>query len=234
MSFESTQRPITVDERASLQKLIQSAPSLWRQAAENAGVLWAFSLFLIILSWGLVGWLAARLFDVGIGWKSSVALWFVPLSVVCTLGYAIFSTLLWIKPISAWRARLHADLAAGVVLEERLTFVAALCFQEPEHGGLIYFLRTSDDRVFTTYDHESQDLGVDDKDPLTSSFRPKSHLLRILMPCSRHPLADTFSGDVLPTDRVLELTLPPKHWPEPDAFIAVPWDEIERRFSKTS
>lgn len=59
----------------------------------------------------------------------------------------IFSTLRWIKPLSARRQMLAADLTAGVVLEERLIFVAAMCFQEPDHDGLIYFLRTADDQV---------------------------------------------------------------------------------------
>lgn len=231
MTFESTQRPMTADERGSLQDLLCRAPPPWKLAAEDIGVVWTYSMILVALGWGLTGWLAGRFFDANIGWKSPFALWIVALSVVCTLCYAISWTLRSIKSASARRQRLHADLAAGVVWEEQLTFVAAMCFQEPEHDGLIYFLRTADDRVFAKFDYESQDLGAGGEDAFSSSFRPKSQLRLVRLPTSRHPLSATFHGEILPMDRVLELTVPVEQWPEDEEFTDVPWTELERRFS---
>jgi hypothetical protein len=234
MSFESVQRPMTADERVSLQDRLRSAPRPWKQAAENFGVLWACSMLLLTLGWGLIGWLAGRVSDANIGWKSPFALWIVPLSVGCTLCYALYSTLRWIQPVSARRQLLHADLATGIVQEEQLTFVEAMCFQEPEHDGLIYFLRTADDRVFATFDYESQDLGAGGEDAFSSSFRPKSQLRLVRLPSAREPLRVTFYGEILPTDRVLKLSAPAKQWPKDDEFIDVPWAELERQFSTPS
>jgi len=116
-----------------------------------------------------------------------------------------------------------------VAIEELLVFTAAKRFQEPEHGGLIYFLRTNDGRVFVLFDHESQDLGVQGENPLSSEFRPRVEFRITRAPQSGHVLSSTFSGPPLHLESPLDLTIPPKQWPETEEFCEIPWDDLEVR-----
>ena len=77
---------------------------------------------------------------------------------------------------------------------ECYVFTAAKRFQEQEHGGLICFMRTADDKVFTRFDAESQDLGVSEQNPLTSSFRPMSELVMVRARNTGFVIGTTLSG----------------------------------------
>src|SRR5690606_34786601 len=94
-----------------------------------------------------------------------------------------------------------------------------------------YFLRTSDDRVYVLYDHESQDLGVDGQDPLSSAFRPQSQLLATRAPNSRLVITQAFAGHELARPAIRELAAPAREWPEPDEFCSVSWNDLERRYA---
>jgi hypothetical protein len=108
-------------------------------------------------------------------------------------------------------------------------FKEAKRFQEPEHGGLIYFLRSTENEVFTVYDHESQTLGVDDKDPLLSSYRPQADLLVVRAPGSGFVLKSQSSGAELSVGPPLELTVKPAEWPEAECLCPIPWEQLEQR-----
>lgn len=123
------------------------------------------------------------------------------------------------------RRRIKADLAAGVVSETDLIFVAAKRYKEPEHGMYLLFLRTEDDRVFVLYDHDS---GGDDTD--RPMLRPKTKLRRTHYPASLRSDYD-WAGPTLRPKRAKPLTTFPNEWPEDDTFYDVPWDDLDRIFS---
>ena len=114
-----------------------------------------------------------------------------------------------------------------MVLEERYRFVDAKRFQEPEHGGLIYFLRTSDDRVFVLYDYDSQDLGVQGLDPFSSSFRPKRELAIVRTPDSDMVISTEFFGEEFTISETSELRVPPEQWPESETYYDAQWSDLD-------
>lgn len=230
--MQSNQRAMTAQERAHLRESLRNAPSLWRLGVGNGVPLWAVSMFGFLASWSLIAWVARALFARHIGWRSDYALWILAAGAVACAALAIVSTLRWLKSSGEYRSLARADLDNGVVTDEHLEFVAAKRFQEPEHGGLMYLALTTDDRVFTLYDHESQRLGLGGRDPLTSSFQPRSQLRIVRAPLTRFAIAKTVAGEPLAADIVGELTVPPEQWPEPDEFCDIPWQEVERRLSR--
>jgi hypothetical protein len=191
-------------------------------------------MLLFVLGWGLIGWLGRKLLAIDIGWKANFAPWMLLLGGVVAGLFSILSTARWLRSskTKSNRVLVRTDLSNGVVLEERLKFAEAKKFQEPEHGGLIYFLHTADDRVLVLYDHESQDLGVDDQDPLSSSFQPKTDLLLVRAPHSHLVITRTFTGEPLVAGRISEMIAAPKLWPETDEFFDVPWADLESRFAR--
>ena len=192
-----SQRAMTEQERSVLEKLLRDAPARWKIGLGHAVVLWAVSMMIFVLSWGAIGWLARVVAGIEIGWKSSVSLWLPPVAAVVCALYAIYSAVRWLRPSRENSRLIRRDLAEGKVFEETLRFAEAKVFQEPEHDGLIYFLRTTDDRVFA----------------------------RTLN--ARFIVSQTFAGDELPGSPARELRASVKKWPQPEEFCSVPWNELE-------
>ena len=130
------------------------------------------------------------------------------------------------------RVELQADLSRGVVVDELYRFVEAKRFQEPEHEGLIYFLRTEDDRVLVLYDPESASLGAAGEDPLSSSFRPSTELTMVRAPATRFVLDKRFGGSAMKLSAPIELTVRLEEWPEQDEFCAISWGDLETRLGQ--
>jgi hypothetical protein len=127
------------------------------------------------------------------------------------------------------RQPLRDDLEAGLVSEEQLTVLEAKVLQEPEHGGLIYFLRSDDDRVLVLYDRESLDLSMADEDPMGSSFEPQSILTIVRAPQSGFTIDSSFSGENIDIHGPTEMTASPDKWPEDEEYSPIPWGQIERQ-----
>lgn len=222
------------DERAFLETLVRNAPARWKVAAENIAVLWAGSMLVFVLCWAVVGWMGRIAFAVDIGWKAPLAPWLLLIGAAGVTLFSVFSTIRWLKSSPDHRSLVRTDLAESSVLEEQLQFVAAKVFQEPEHGGLMYFFRTPDDRVFVIYDHESQDLGAAGEDPHASAFQPRAQLTLVRAPMSRIPISINFRGPPLSAGAVMELAVDPKQWPAPEEFCDVAWHELEHRFARAA
>ena len=202
----------------------------WKLAAGNAVVLWAVSMLGVVIVWLVAAWLLRLAFGWRVGLHSPTAIWVVAFAVPACALIAIRSTIRWVKTWPDNRSDLAADLAKGIVIEEAYRVVGAKRFQEPEHGGLIYFLRTDDDRVLALYDHESQDLGARGEDPLRSTFRPSAELTLARAPATKFVLDKRFSGETIKASSPIELSVPPREWPDNEAFCDVPWNDLERRF----
>jgi hypothetical protein len=145
--------------------------------------------------------------------------------------YAAFSVVRQFRRSSGNRKALHEDLVSDLVTEERLEFSAARRFQEPEHGGLIYLMRTRDEKVFAVYDSESQDLGVQGKDPFASGFVPRSSLTVVRTPRGRQIVKQDFSGEPLQPGPPVVLGISPEQWPEDGEFFDCPWSELDQRLA---
>src|SRR5437763_11138033 len=173
-----SQRPARPDELAALQKLLAEAPTAvtrLKRGVGNALLLWAVSLLAVLAAWLALGWIAGKAFDIDLGLRSTATLALVGVAAPLCAIVAALSSVRWIRAWPDPRPQLRDDVALSRVHEERYVFSEAKRFQEPEHGGLIYFLRSNENEVFTVFDDESQSLGVDDKNPLESAYRPRSH-----------------------------------------------------------
>jgi len=179
--------------------------------------------------WLALGWVAGKLFGVRAGLHDVSTFWFLALCAPVCAVFAVVSSIRWIRGWRDLRPQLTADLAAAEVQEERYTFVQAKRFQEPEHGGLMYFLRTADDVVFTNHDFESQQLGTNGEDPLASSYRPQTRLVIVRTPSSGLVLSRQASGNVLDVSEPVEMDVDPEQWPQDDEPCSIPWDQLEAR-----
>ncbi len=204
----------------------------WRLAATHAFVVGGASLMLVFVLWLSVSWPARVMGGRDIGLQSPFAPWIAGIGIPLCVLYAAISTARWLAGHRDARPSLVADLERGEIVEETHRFSEAKRFQEPEHGGLIYFLRAPDDRAFVVYDSVSQDLGVQGEDPLTSPFRPRSGLTLVRAPHSGIVLETSFSGEPLAVGAPIELAASPRDWPEADAYCAIPWDQLERRLGQ--
>lgn len=193
-------------------------------------MLWAVSLLGLMVIWLGLAWLVRKLVGIEFGLHSPTAVWIVLIALPACGIYAIVSAARRIKRRPHRRPLLPADLDAGQVDEEHYEFTDAKRFQEPEHGGLIYFLRTTSGEVITLYDRESQDLGARGKDPMNSSFAPRSDLMIVRAPRTRFVIKKSFSGARLKVGQPVELCVQPDRWPEDEAYCEVPWSELETRF----
>ena len=199
----------------------------WRRGAGNAFVGWAVSLLGVTLAWLALGWVAGQLFGVKAGLQAPATRWFLALAVPACAVFGIVSSVRWVRGWRDLRPQLKADVAAAEVLEERYVFEQAKRFQEPEHGGLGYFLRTAEGLVFTSYDFESQQLGANDEDPLTSRYRPQARLVIVRAPSSGLVLCRQASGAILNAGEPVEIGVDPDQWPPDDEPCSIPWDQLE-------
>ena len=232
MPSRVVQRGATSAELAFLEKTLRDAPTnvrRWRQGAENALVLWAVSLLGLVIIWLASAWTVCKLFSADFGLHSPAAIWVLGIGTPICAIYAGISSTRWIRNWKDYRPLLQADIAVRQVIEEHYSFTSAKRFQEPEHGGLIYFLRTKEDKVLTLFDHESQELGVQGGDPLKSSFVPKSELVMVRAPKTGFVINKTFAGARLEAGEPVEIFVGPKHWPESENFVSIPWTELESR-----
>src|SRR5947209_8610360 len=185
MTTRIRKRPMSEPEREFVTRTLNSAAtriSRWKRGGENALVFWAVSMVLFVFTWRFIAWVARATLHIEMGWSTPAAVWIAGLGALACAFLSVVSSVRWIKRWPDTRPDLRADLKGGQVVEECYEFTAAKRFQEPEHGGLIYFMRTTDDKVLVLYDHESQDLGVQDENPLNSKFQPCTDLLMVRAP----------------------------------------------------
>ena len=235
MTNHITKRPMSESEREFLNQVLKSSKggvARWVRGGENALVTWAGLTLLFVLASLLISWAIRAILHIQIGLDSIAGLWVITLGTLACATYAVVSSVRWVKAWQDMRPEIRADLEGGQVLEESYQFTAAKRFQEPEHGGLFYFLRTTDDKVMVIYDQESQDLGVQGEDPLKSSFQPCTELRIIRAPRTQYVIGKQFSGAALDAGAPRELTLAPESWPESETFCKIRWDDLEGRLSR--
>jgi hypothetical protein len=233
MSQQSTTRPVSAAERRQLARLAEATRGRIASAARSALVVWAGTALIVFTVWLSLAWPVRLMGGKDVGLQSGYAPWVFGVGVPLCALYALLSTLRAFKHRPDLRKLLQADLDHGDVVEESYRLTGAKRFQEPEHGGLLYFLHTADDRVLVIYDAESRDLGVRGKNPLTSGFRPRTQLSMVRAPMSRVLLSESFTGEPLDAGEPIELAAPPKDWPESGAYCDIAWMALEQRLGSS-
>lgn len=205
----------------------------WKLMLGNFFVAWAAFTLGLVVAWLLVAWVLRLFVDVRMGLGSPLAIWMVGLGVPACGALAVASTLRWARTWPDKRAALEADLASGMVSEEKYRISEVKRLQEPEHGGLVYFLRTENGRVLVLYDDESLRDHAVEGSPEESSFRPCEELVIVRALTTDFIIARRFHGTPLPLPPPLELTAPVDRWPENETFCSIPWDDLEHCLSGT-
>src|ERR1700749_3159627 len=108
---DTSDRAMTEDERAFLQRLLRDAPPRWKSGLGNAVVLWATSLLLFVLGWSAVGWIGRIAFDLELDWETSIGRWMLVAGVLSCACYAIYSTIRWLRSARDYRRLARLDLA---------------------------------------------------------------------------------------------------------------------------
>jgi hypothetical protein len=221
-----TTRPASDSERNVLETALKR---LRENRSEHLGMLAGptFTLLLLLgFLWAVIYWVSWKFLRIDLGLHSAAAPWLFGIGaivLVLIVGPEIVKT---IRRSKSAMSALEADLSSGMVEDMTIRIVDAMRLQEPEHGGFFYFLRTADDRVYVQFDYESQNLGVDGQDPESSKYLPRDTLNVIRAHHEGRVLASGFTGQPVPIAHRGEMTLKPKHWPEPDAFCETPWSKL--------
>ncbi len=181
----------------------------------------------VVIAWLILAWVVRLIFDVDYGWNHPNRMTILLALVALSVAYTSYQVIKKSRPGTDERDKLLKDIENGVVEVLDIEVREAKVLQEPEHGGLFYFLRTHDDEVFVMFDYESQDLGANGEDPFASSFSPKEKLQIARTPIARSPVSEEFSGKPLDVRETLDMTAHPDKWPEPEQFDDVAWSEIE-------
>jgi hypothetical protein len=220
-------RAMTTAERKSLERtLAEIGQGFWSQILPSLAFFAAITAALAYVVWSLLGWALRKTLDAT--WTEGLDPWVVAIVVAGTLAYFAAFALRGARRARALAPKLRRDLEDGVVDEKHFRFVEARRFQEPEHGGLVYFLLGADGKTLVLYDEESQELGVQGKDPLRSRFRVCAELALVKAPQAGITLDRRFSGAPLDVGAPGALNLPPQKWPEDESLCEVAWAELEQ------
>jgi len=220
------ERIMSAEERQDLRDRLDRLPSVFTELRLYAGMwlgLWGVATGLLIGAWLIVAWIVR----VAIGLEIWVGHWAIPAAAISTAFYVAFAAWRSAGDQRKFRHSLLADLAGNTVVEEHYDFTDALRMQEREHGGLMYFLRGTDGAVLVLYDVESQDIGVQGENPLTSSFRPQRTLCMVRAPVTGLIIGKAFSGEPLDAGEPLDLLAPPAKWPEDERVCGVAWEKLK-------
>lgn len=227
-------RPMTAEEKRDLRR--QASPFALTRSELKERVdmlpLMVFMLsFVAVIVWLGLAWIIRAILDVDFGWDHPHGLKVFWTLVGLCLAYSLYLTFLHGGPGTELKRSILEDIENGIVMIEKYTITAAKIFQEQEHGGLMYFLRTEDERVYVYFDYESQDLGVAGDDPMASTFRPMRQLTIERAPKSKMVIDEQFTGQTLEVPEPEDLLAPPEKWPESGEFVRVPWAKLESKYS---
>lgn len=233
MDMRSLERDMTADERKQLEGLAKESVISRFDYRKRGNVLFDTGSMLslaAVVSWLLIAWVVRLFTGFDFGWNSPWGMTIVWSLIGLSFFYATFNIMRGGRPVSPENIGIAADLRAGKVRVEEIEFVDIKGFEEPEHGGFLYFLKTTDDRVFAALDYESQTLAINDEDPLTSPDRPRRLLKLVTAPISGQCLNFRFSGDLLECSQWFVLTADLERWPDFESFVAVDWNDLDWKF----
>lgn len=188
----------------------------------------------IALAWRFLDWSVSELFSpFNIGWAQFYCSGF--LWVIFLISY-LFVFVLVSRAYSRTvpeKKLLENDLKEGVVDVFEYPIYEAKVFEEIEHGGFVYFLRTVNDKVLALYDYESIQLSMDEKDPFDSSYKVREIYKVLKTPNAKYLIGEQFHGGLIKVLEVKPLTLDNGIWPEHSEIVDCDWCDVESRFGKS-
>lgn len=236
----TTKREMNAEERAELEKI---AAELKQTKIDYSELLmFGYGILLLMLLafclWAVTSWFLWLLIDFDIGPKGPYG---QAIKIIGGFGCAAYMIFVWFhhrnkfhKYREEYASQVLKSIEANVVKDESYQIKDVKRFIEPEHGGLIYFLLTSNNRILVLYDYESAELGTNGEDSLSGSFEVRNMLNIVKAPKSDHVLRQYFSGDLIEPHKPIDMTLPPEEWPEDATWYRGKWDRLEKRFGAGS
>lgn len=225
---------MTPDEKKELARRVSPLSysfSEIKEIAELFIIVVGTMVFLAVSLWLIVAWLIRLISGVDVGWSHPHGPKVCYTIAILVAAYAAKEVFRVGRPNPEYRRRLLRDIDNGIVEVEACELTEVKVFEEPEHGGLMYFLHTTDNRVYVSFDYESQDLGVAGEDPMASSFKPKRKLNIHRTPISRTVLVEEFEGDDLDIPEPLVITTQPEAWPDFEDFVDISWNGLEKKYA---
>lgn len=233
--MHTRERAMSIQERKFLQRMLEGPTGLFGhlRLAVNVGVAgWFISMALIVLCWSIVAWVLWAVTGAEIGPRSPVAGQVFPMSWTASAVIAVLAAVIWVTRRRSECPELLADLREGRVIEEDYEFTAAKRMRSPEHGALMYFLRTREGPVMVLYEDQGKDIAVFGADPKASRVDPSARLTMVRAPHTGHVIAMTFSGVPLDPGELLEIAASQYDWPEDEEFCDVPWEDLENIYCR--
>lgn len=224
------EREMTEKERKVLLNLLDQAYTTfkkWKEAGFFTLVGSGGLLFILVLIWIIVAWIASVLFDANIGLKIDNSKTVFGVLAIVSVIYPLVDSIRWARNLRSDRGKICQDIENGKVIVESYRISDIKRFQEQEHGGLIYFLQIKNKGVLVLYDHKSTEICIDGGDPLSSPFKPRENLNIVRAPETNYPISTKFSGAKLPLPEVLDLMASTDLWPDDDTWCDIPWSDLE-------
>ena len=184
----------------------------------------------LVLIWIFINWLLGFIVAFDFGWNSQYRNYILWPIVGFSYSWFLFEVAKSCGPNSKTRLAVKKDLEVKILKVSEYPIYEAKVFEEPEHGGFIYFVRTSGDKVLALFDSESQDLSIDGQDPKDSSYKIRSVLKISRAPNSNIIVDEQYSGDLVQISELEVFTENTKIWPEHAGFVKCKWENVSAKY----
>jgi hypothetical protein len=184
----------------------------------------------LVLIWIFINWLLGFIITFDFGWNSQYRNYILWPIVGLSYSWLFFEVAKTCGPNSQTKQALKKDLEVKVLKVSEYPIYEVKFFEEPEHGGFIYFVRTSGDKVLALFDSESQDLSIDDQDPKDSSYKIRNVLKISKAPNSNIIVGEQFSGEPVQIPELEVFTANTKIWPKHADFVKCKWENISAKY----
>ncbi len=178
----------------------------------------------------MIGWVLELITTVDLGWSSPYGSYIFWLIVAFSFLWPLFEVLRSSGPSSETRQAICKDLEKNILKVSEYPIYEIKVFEEPEHGGFVYFCRTYRNRVIAIYDSESQELSINGEDPENSSYKVREILKIIKTPNSNILIEESFLGELVHNPELELLTANTKIWPEHTDFVKCAWENISAKY----
>lgn len=205
----------------------ESLKLIWEVVPLGAAIL---SLILIVL-WLFLNWLIGLIISIDFGWGSQYRNYILWPIVVLSYLYFFVETAKSCGLDSKIREALKEDLAGKILKVSEYPIIEVKVFEEPEHGGFIYFVLSCDDKVIALFDYESQDLSIDGEDPKNSSYKVRKNLKISKTPIANFIVDDHFFGEIVEIPEINVFTENTEIWPVHAEYVKCKWENVDARYS---
>ena len=188
--------------------------------------------FVLVLVWLFINWFLGFIVPLDFGWNSQYRNYILWPIVGFSYLWLFFEVALTCGPDPQIKQALRKDLEKRVLKVSEYPIYEAKVFEEPEHGGFIYFVRTSGDKVLALFDAESQDLSIDGQDPFDSSYKIRSVLKISRAPNSNMIVDEQFSGKLVPIPEPEVCNEDSDIWPEHADFVKCKWEKVSSIYAQ--